>query len=285
MPFCIPEEEYDEELHEIVSGPHDTCTDCSAIGLGGSLADFGSFFEIPSPPEPFGIMSSSSLLIRTQDFNTHSFAINVIQKNLGGIYTRCRVFLKPSYYNKPWNLDIELNGFFGILDVVEERLDLSPSTIEQMLSDGLAEDGSDFYFLFSGKAKQVEFSGLIFCDKPLSISLNRVIGQSGSIGLEGRCEGDCTGKTDDGLSGYCPEYESEQLMSRIEDEERRSDEMVEEEGVTIEEVIEYLWYEELSDEEKEEYTLSENQYNDNLKETDYVNDDYDYDEINYEDLN
>ena len=33
MPFCIPEEEYDEELHEIVSGPHDNCDSCSTFPI------------------------------------------------------------------------------------------------------------------------------------------------------------------------------------------------------------------------------------------------------------
>lgn len=286
MPFCITEQEYleDPELYTIVSGPFlDTCQGCSTIGLGGSLSEVGSFFEVSVPLMPVTFMSepnlwnmseSNLIFINIRDFSTHSFAANTISKQNEGIYLKGRVFSGSAPYNSPWNFVLDTESFVMVSEVDASRLDLSPSTIEQMLSSGALEQGGYVYFLFSGRARQIEKIGVMYCDKPLEMSVRKTSDASGQLFIEGYCEGNCVETLNDGMTVNCPQYELDMLNAQMEEDFRKIDEEIDAKPQTTIDIMKSIYLEGLSEEDRTDYLNSEAEYEENLDALSNIDEDY-----------
>lgn len=196
IPFCIKEVDLNLDIHEIVSGPHDICTDCEPLDSTSALSNF---FEIPVENERFFISVG-------QD-NLASFSNRIINNNQVN-YFKGKVFLGSKTSNSPWNFyldpySIELASF---VDIDPHFLDLKPSLIESKLISKEIPEGQILYFGLSENSKQTNISEINFCQNPLvwdSIASYDI--ETGEMVQRGFCKGECNNIVYDYENefGYC----------------------------------------------------------------------------------
>lgn len=269
MPFCVTYEEYlqNQDIYDLVSGPWaETCMDCSVSGLGGSVSGLGGFFEIAVQPQQLGSLSGEQLIfLNTNDFNIHSYASNVIFNQIQGVYAKCRIFNEPVSYNSPWTFRLNLEDFISVSDVEQEKLDISPTIIEQMISEGSIQNGDYIYFSFSGKSRPIDVKGVVYCGRPLSLSVRNVL-ESGKYVIESYCDGECSERTNDGLTEECLGYEEDKVMDALGKETKEQAEEKYSEEFSFDEILDLMWFYGLTEEEQEEYSSNSSKYEDNIEE-------------------
>lgn len=196
MAFCIPEEEYDEELYDIVSGPHESCVDCEPLDSTSTLSNF---FEIP--------LENESLFISVGQDNLFSIS-NRIVNNSQPSYFKGKVFLGSKNSNSPWNfyLDSSSIELVNFVDIDSNLLDLKPSLIESKLANEEISEGQTLYFGLNENSKQTNVSEINICQHPLVWdSVPFYDTEIGEMVQKGFCRGDCDNIVYDYENefGYC----------------------------------------------------------------------------------
>lgn len=252
MAFCIKESEYDENIHVIVSGPHDACTTCSPLP---SLAPLASFFEISVPVASMAGASQETIFFKISDDDVARFARSQITRPNGEIRMSARVAKGPEAYNSPWQFHLDPSSVeFVSADSADPSVtDLNPSLIEQMLSSESLTEGTQVYFTHPSRLLQTTMSGLSMCEFPLRWSCGNT--SSGGTNYQvGVCEGDCQERYSDGFVEYCLDGFYQQAKDGVDD--LISDAEIEfgpREPSTDEQAIEFFYYMSLSPEDKSTY--------------------------------
>lgn len=249
MPFCIPEEEYDEELHEIVSGPHEACSSCSPLP---SLAPLGSFFEISVPLTSLSGSSQETIFFLVSERDTALFVQSQIKRPNSDILFSARIMDGAKEYNSPWqfHLDPSAIGFIAADQADPSRTDLNPSSIEQMMSSGLIVAGSEVYFTHDSRLRETQLQGLSMCEPPLQWACENLVSQTGFNFQVGKCEGECQERYSDGFSEYCLDGFYQQAQDEV---TRLLAEIGPVDPPTDEDAIEFFYYMSLSSEDRSAY--------------------------------
>ena len=198
MAFCIPASQYDPELHDIVSGPHSICTGCDPLPSGSRF----KFFEIS--------------LTNTSILSSHEYKIfikvdedvsKLLNRTSGQGFIGMRVVGGSVHYNPTWNfhldpLSIRFVSLNEMDQVPSDMINLNPSTIEEMVGNGIIPQGTEIFFSFDGKFRQMEISGMTMCQDPLVWTSEPVM-ERGIYVQMGRCDGNCSQRLSYAGIEYC----------------------------------------------------------------------------------
>ena len=212
MPFCIPEEEYDEELHEIVSGPHDTCTGCNPL----PSERFGDFFEI-SVTDGNDPSLQQVMIVRIEDSELAATADFMMQAE--NVYISGRIFSGTQTYNSSWPFYMDPSSVSLVVEnnVPQQNKDVGLVQLKESIESNSIEDGSEFHFKFSRKSRLMDVKGVTYCYDPLIWTPFLALDDSSQVYVQvASCEGDCQNKYEDEFLGACDDFVDQNIQA-IED--------------------------------------------------------------------
>jgi len=250
-PFCISASQYEEDIHQIVSGPFDTCQGCDPLPKG--IENPRSFFEIKLTNQPLSLElpSEEYLFFHIEDPTTSSLTIRLLsQPNTE--YLAAKVTLGVETYNPSWNFhlkDIRIIPVSELLNNNRELLDLLPSAIEEKIFLGQIQNGQEVFFS-TEKIREMSVGGVFSCEHPLVWSCSPSLANNGFYRQSGTCIGECQSKAFEGSVGFCLDgYISDalnELNEELDDIESGLDPF---EIPSAEEMSENLYISELTEEE------------------------------------